>query len=369
MSNAFAIVGSRGYPSTYGGFETLVRQLAPYLAEHGDDVTVYCRDGPPGERVVDGIRCVTTRGLDRKTISTLSYGLTSARHGRRQGYDAALILNTANGYFLPIFRRAEVPTAVNVDGIEWQRSKWNRLGKAVFRHGAALTARHANEIIVDSREIGRIWHTGLGRDGRYIPYGAQVIGDEVPDDGIRQLDIKPGSYALVVARLVPENNVDLFLDAIDSMSPSLPAVVVGSANSDYPLVARLRTRASEQPDFRWLGHIADQALLSQIWSHCAVYFHGHSVGGTNPGLLQALGHGAPTVALDTPFNAEVIDNGEQLVSSDVASVSQALQRVVDDPDRQRAFAAHGRRVIAERFNWDDVLGQYRRLLLSLADSR
>jgi len=174
VGHAFAVLGSRGYPSTYGGFETFVRRFAPYLAEQGDRVTVYCRGGRAGERVQDGVRCVTTRGLDRTTMSTLSYGLTSARHGRDQDYDAALVLNIANGFFLPTLRRAGVPTAVNVDGIEWQRDKWGRVGKGVFRRGAVLTARHATEIVVDSRgdrpdlaiDAGSQWRVHPLRRGR-----------------------------------------------------------------------------------------------------------------------------------------------------------------------------------------------------------
>jgi glycosyltransferase involved in cell wall biosynthesis len=161
--------------------------------------------------------------------------------------------------------------------------------------------------------------------------------------------------------------VDLFLDALDRIAPSLPAVVVGNAPTTTPLIERLRARDAVDRDFHWLGHIHDQELLSQLWSHCAVYFHGHSAGGTNPGLLQALGHGAPTIMLDTPFNAEVIDDPEQLVPNDADVVAARLHEVMEDPKRQRHYADHGRSVIGDRFTWAGVLEGYRDLLVSLAD--
>lgn len=367
VGRAFALVGSRGFPSTYGGFETFVRRLAPYLAAQGDRVTVYGRGGNRGARMVSGVRCITTMGYDSNSLSTLSYGLTSTWHGRSQDFDAALVLNVANGFFLPVLRQAGIPTAVNVDGIEWERDKWSRLGKTVFRLGADLTARHATEIVVDSQEIGRIWRTRFGRDGIYIPYGADVVR-KLDDAKIREKGLEAGTYALVVARLVPENNVDLFLDALERVGPSLPAVVVGGANRPSKLVERLRACDDSQRKFHWLGHVDDQDLLSQLWNHCAVYFHGHSVGGTNPALLQALGHGAPTLALDTPFNAEVIDNGEQLVSDDASVIATKLQEVAEDPVRQRRYANCGRTVVSERFAWSDVLAAYRETLHNLADA-
>jgi glycosyltransferase involved in cell wall biosynthesis len=366
-SRAFAIVGSRGYPSTYGGFETFVRRLAPYLLERGHEVTVYCRDGKPGVEMRDGIRCISTRGMNSNSLSTLSYGFTSSRHARTHGYDAALVLNVANGYFLRYLRAAGIPTAVNVDGLEWERGKWNRLGKAVFWRGAQLTARDATEIVVDSREIGRVWRDKLGRTGRYIPYGADVV-ENVGADKLQARGINPGSYALVVARLVPENNVDLFLDALDRVDRAVPAVVVGTASSAVPLVSRLQARAGTHRDFHWTGHVDDQAFLSQLWAHCALYFHGHAAGGTNPGLLQALGHGAPTLALDTPFNAEVVNSAEQRVPHDAMQIAARMQELLDNPARQRQFAAQGRRTITEHFGWTSVLGEYHDLLVSLADT-
>lgn len=367
MALRLAIIGSRGYPSTYGGFETLVRELAPYLVEQGDDVTVYCREPQPGTIMRNGIRCISTKGYESNSLSTLTYGATAIRHASKEKYDAALVLNVANGFFLPMLRRARVPVAVNVDGIEWEREKWNKFGKAAFRRGARMTAKYATTLVVDSLEIGRIWRTQFGRESTYIPYGATVPTEAVAHDRLKPLGLQPGSYVLAVARVVPENNVDLFLDALDAMSPRPPAVVVGNGQPSNPTVVRLERMAAEEPNFQWLGHVDDQQLLTQLWAHCGAYFHGHSAGGTNPALLQALGLGAPAVAVRTPFNAEVLQNEAQLVGADAPAVAGTLRTLLDDCHARESFAEAGRGNVKTRYKWNAVLSSYRLMLESLVE--
>jgi glycosyltransferase involved in cell wall biosynthesis len=365
-----AIIGSRGYPSTYSGFETLVRQLAPHLRDSGHAVTVYSRDSAGGARVdsCDGIRRVRTRGCDGKSTSTLTYGLTSVLDSRHRGYDAALVLNVANGFYLPILRRASVPTAVNVDGIEWERDKWSRLGKAVFRAGARMSARYADRLIADSRAIGAYWREHFGVPSVYIPYG----GDGPHDAGtghLGQLGLRPGGYVLAVARIVPENNIDLFLDAVDRLDPAVPVVVAGSASYRSPLEDRLRRTARSRPALQWLGHVDDQSRLQQLWTHCGVYFHGHSVGGTNPSLLQAMGAGSPVLAVDTVYNREVLGGGEQVVGRDPAELAARMEAMLADPPLRHACARRGRGIVADRYRWGAVCQRYEDVLVELATAR
>ena len=362
-----AIIGSRGYPSSYGGFETLVRHLAPYLTDAGCDVTVYCRgsEDSRGSSNIDDITCVQTFGIEGKATSTLSFGLTAALDSRRRHPDVALVLNVANGFFLPILRRAGVGTVVNVDGIEWERGKWSRMGKAVFLAGARMTARHADTIVVDSHVIGDIWRSKFGVDSTYIPYGAPVVRD-VGHDRLDRIGVEPGAYVLVVARLVPENNVGLFLDALRVLDFGLPAVIVGSAGTPSPLEDEVRSAAAEHPELRWLGQVHDQELLTQLWGHCGAYFHGHSVGGTNPSLLQAMGCGSPTVAVDTPFNREVLGPDARLCPAEPEEIAARLKTVVGDPALRSRLAAEGRSTVERRYRWDDVCRGYASALSSVA---
>lgn len=362
-----AIIGSRGYPSSYGGFETFVRHFAPHLRDAGVEVSVYCRgrERRTREEVVDGVRCVWTPGVNRKALSTLSYGLTASIDSVTHRPDAALVLNVANGYYLPMLRRAGIPTAVNVDGMEWERAKWNAAGKALFRWGASLTARYADEIVVDSKAIGDVWRSMFGVESNFIPYGAPVVRDH-GSARVDQLGLRPGRYVLVVARLVPENNVEILLEALSLLGGDVPAVIVGSAPVPTDLERELARRSVSSPDFHWLGHVSDQALLTELWRNCGVYFHGHSVGGTNPALLQALGCGSPTVAIDTPFNREVIDHADHLCPAGAGAVALKVGAVLGDPVLRTRMAERGREIVADRYQWDDVCRSYTDLLLRLA---
>jgi glycosyltransferase involved in cell wall biosynthesis len=362
-----AILGSRGFPSTYGGYETLVRKLAPYLVQAGHSVTVYCRTREEGRRtwIAEDVRCIATRGLDTKSLSTLSFGMTSTLDACFRRFDAALVLNIANGFWFPALRLSGTPFAVNTDGIEWERGKWSQLGRTVFQAGAWLTARNATSLICDSRAIGAIWKERFGSESIFIPYGAPVPED-VGRDKLHALDLADTPYLLVVARLAPENNVDLTLDAITLLGSDAPRVViVGSANFDSPIEHRLRAMEATG-DVMWLGHVDDQRLLTQLWAHSRVYVHGHSVGGTNPGLLQALGAGAPTLALDTVFNAEVLPAAEQRFPHDARLLAERIKAVMDSPQMQSEISKRGRDIVRERYCWDDVCAAYADVLTRLA---
>jgi glycosyltransferase involved in cell wall biosynthesis len=258
-----------------------------------------------------------------------------------------------------------VPTAVNVDGLEWHRAKWNRLGQRVFYEGARLCGRHADEIIYDSEALRPHWRTAFGVDrGVFIPYGADLV-DDAPIDHIKRLGLYPGKYILVVSRLVQENSIDLFLDASRMLDGTLPLVLVGSGRPHDPLVRRLNNFAASR-NLLLLGHVNDQQLLNALWQHSGAYWHGHSVGGTNPGLLQAMGAGAPTLALDTPFNSEVLRCADQLIPPDHKILAARLQELVNSPTLQETFRQSQRRTIISSYSWDSVCRAYEQVLTQLA---
>jgi glycosyltransferase involved in cell wall biosynthesis len=361
-----AVLGSRGYPSTYGGFETFVRRIAPWLVAQGHEVTVYGRGGRRrSQRLIDGISVVDTRGLSGHSTSTATQGLSGAFDCWRTKPDAVLVLNVANGLGLPLLRWRKIPSVVNVDGIEWERDKWGRVARACFRIGARSVARYADVVVADSEEVARIWARDFGVTPTFVPYGADV-GGEARAERVLAEGIEPGRYALVVARLVPENNVELFLDALERLDWTVPAVVVGSATRPDALEERLRTLDAEGR-IRWLGHVADQDLLADLWANAGVYVHGHSVGGTNPALLQALGYGAPTIAVDTAFNREVLGDAGCLVPADAERLAKAIGALLGDPEARAAASARGRATVLERYPWEVVLSQYAALLRHVAD--
>jgi glycosyltransferase involved in cell wall biosynthesis len=352
-----AIIGTRGYPSFYGGFETLLRKLAPYLADNGWDVTVYSRPGATKDAPEyhhPRINSIVTKGIESKSLSTLSFGATSTLNAARSKPDVALIMNVANGYWLPMLRARGIPSVLNVDGIEWQRDKWSRLGKAVFRRGAKMTARFADTLICDSVEIGRVWRENFNRDSIFIPYGGDLpTGQYEVMSGVEKR-----KYVLLVARLVPENSINEFLDAAEAVVDEFPVVVVGSSGSGGPLEERMRGIADKHDQFIWLGHVANDQLLSSLWQNCGAYFHGHSVGGTNPALVQAMASGAPTIARDTVFNREVLQDSGLFVPPIPAKIAATTRFLMSSPALQTSLGARARERACGKFSWESICAAY-----------
>jgi glycosyltransferase involved in cell wall biosynthesis len=352
------ILGSRGFPSTYGGYETLVRHLARRWVADGHDVTVYCRSRKDSRRTwtTEGVRCRWTPGIETTSLSTLSFGATAHLDASMRSYDVVLVLNVANGFFLPLLKARNIPSVVNTDGMEWERGKWGRLARRVFLVGAQLSARYADLLVADSQAIGAIWETKFGVKSRFIPYGG-VVSHKSSSSHIAAAGLEPEQYVLAVARLIPENNVGLLLDAAESGDIRYPIVVVGSGASKTPIEERLRA-LSDAGKVKWMGHISDQDLLLELWEQCGVYVHGHSVGGTNPSLLQALGAGAPTLALDTAFNREVVRDDEQLFAAEPHDLAIRINKVLARPDVRARYRARGQAIIRDRYAWPNVIDAY-----------
>lgn len=354
-SKSVAIIGTRGYPSYYGGFETAVRKLAPYLADSGWETTVYGRPGSTREDDPDTdarINRVTTRGVETKSLSTLSYGLTAVLHALVHKPDVAIVMNVANGFWLPLLRLRGIPSIVNVDGIEWKRAKWGRAAKGVFKLGAKFTGLFANELVSDSLEIRRIWNDEFNRDSVFIPYGGDVPG---------VLPVVPGQrhrgYVLVVARFVPENTISEFFEAIPQIAADHPVVIVGSSGYGGAFDEAAADLARTYPNVTWMGHVNDDEKLLSLWQHSGVYFHGHSVGGTNPALVQAMACGAPVVARDTVYNREVLGDLGIYVQPDSPSIAAAICSAMADANEGDVSADLVQRARSE-YSWADVCGRY-----------
>jgi glycosyltransferase involved in cell wall biosynthesis len=367
LSKSVAIIGTRGYPSYYGGFETAVRRLAPYLVEAGWDVVVYGRSGATLQEDPTRdprITVVETRGVESKSFSTLSYGFTASLNAAIRKPDVALVMNVANGYFLPMLKLRGVPTLVNVDGIEWHRAKWGSRAKKVFRIGARMTKWFGDELVYDSHEIARRWKSTFDRDGVFIPYGGDVPPEYPVEPGLKHRE-----YVLVVARFVPENSIPEFLDAAEEISRALPVVIVGSSGYGGPLEERVRELAERVPKIHWLGHISDDERLLSLWQHAAVYFHGHSVGGTNPTLVQAMATRTPIVARDTAYNREVLGDGARYCEPSPRAIAKTVTALAEDRAGAEALADESFRRSREIYTWDRVCEAYAEALERLIGGR
>jgi glycosyltransferase involved in cell wall biosynthesis len=366
VRRSVAIIGTRGYPSYYGGFETAVRKLAPYLAEAGWDVTVYGRNGSTVDSEANAkvIRKVTW-GVESKSMSTLSYGLSSTFDAARRRTDVALVMNVANGFWLPLLKMRGIPSLVNVDGIEWDRNKWGGLAKRIFIAGAKSTARFADELVYDAEEIGRRWRAEFKVDrGVFIPYGGDVPGDLPLENGLEHRQ-----YVLAVARFVPENTIVEFIAAAEALARDTKVVIVGSTGYGGEIDQAVAALAERSANVIWLGHVRDDYRLNALWQHAGAYFHGHSVGGTNPALVQAMACGAPVVARDTVYNREVLQGAGEFAAPTPQAIEAAIRSLLASPVRQAELSSRARERAVDRYSWAGVNAAYESALIELIERR
>lgn len=353
-----AMIGTRGVPAHYGGFETAVQEVGQRLAARHHQVTVYCRGRRHPTRRFLGMDLINLPHIHHRAFETLSHTALSALHASAWRPQVVLLFNAANAPFVPLLRTAGIPVAIHLDGLEWRRQKWAGIGARYYLWAEASSVRRADSVIADARSIAAYVYSKYGVDSTYIPYGAPRV--QGPLDRLRYLGLAPRGYHLVVARFEPENHVHLIVDGYTRSAAVLPLVVVGSASYSQAYEREVRRLAERRSgEVRFLGGVWDQALLDQLYQGSASYVHGHSVGGTNPSLLRAMGAGALVIAYDVAFNREV-SGGHALFFDDALSVSRQLERA-DSPQPLRALAETGRSHVLEHYNWDRVTDAYERL--------
>ena len=362
-----AMVGTRGVPAHYGGFETAIEEIGSRLADRGVEVTVYCR--PHDEQRPEthrGMKLVHLPALRIKTGETLSHTALSALHMLRgQKYDAVFVFNAANAPFLPLLRRSGTGVAVHVDGLEWKRAKWGGRGRRYYRWAEQSSVRGADALIADAQGIADYYTSEFDAETRLLTYGATATA-EIGSGKLADVGLVADGFHLVVARFEPENHVDLILEGYRASASKLPLAVVGSAPYAEAYTERIRSLADGDSRIRLLGGVWDQDLLSQLYAHARTYVHGHSVGGTNPSLLRAMGAGTAVLAYDVVFNREVLgaDCGRYFDSA------AALPDLFEDLDADCALASALGGAARERalaaYRWDEVADGYLLLANDLA---
>jgi glycosyltransferase involved in cell wall biosynthesis len=368
-----AMIGTRGVPARYGGFETAVEEIGRRLVKAGHEVTVYCRGErhPGGEHL--GMRLVHLPAIQKKVAETLSHTALSVTHaaGRkvsRGGPDVALVFNAANAPLLPVLRAMRIPVATHVDGLEWKRTKWSGTGRRYYRAAESMAVRWSDALIADAKGIQDYYAERFGADSVCIAYGAPIV-PSADTAKLAEAGYEPGGYHLVVARFEPENHVHLAVEGYRRSTAARPLVVVGSAPYSDEYTHRVKELAGDDPRIRFLGGVWDQDLLDALYAGALTYVHGHSVGGTNPSLLRAMGAGAPVVAYDVNFNREVLGEEAGRFFGDAASLAALVDEAEADPARAQARGTAGRARAAERYVWDDVALAYERLCEDLRARR
>jgi len=358
-----AMIGTRGVPARYGGFETAVEEVGRRLAMRGHEVTVYCRGEKGPERFL-GMRRVELPAVKHPAAETLSHSALSVGHLLVHRTDVAIVFNAANAVLVPVIKAARIPVAVHVDGLEWQRAKWGGAGRRWYLWSERFAVRWADELIADSTGISDYYQERHSAPTRLLTYGAPILTN--PDfDRLGELGLVRGGYHLVVARLERENHVDLIVKGYRASAAKLPLVVVGSVPYASDHERELKASAAQDPRVQMIGGVWDQDLLNVLYAGSATYLHGHSVGGTNPSLLRAMGAGAPTIAWDVSFNHDVLADTGQFFS-EPGQLPGLIEESERNPAAARVRGAAGRERARTAYRWDEVALGYERMCFDLA---
>jgi len=361
-----ALLGTRGIPARYGGFETFAEELSARLAARGHQVTVYTRThlADPGRTEHRGARIRVLPCLRLKALETLSHTFLSCLDVSRRRVDVVLLCNAANAPLLPLLQARKLPVALNVDGIERKRRKWGVLGRRYYLLAERLAARWADVLVTDAAVISRYYRRMWGRDSVMIPYG----GDLEPPAGtatLAALGLQPGGYLLYVSRFEPENNPDRVIEAYRKVPGERPLVMLGDAPYAPALGRRVRALAAVDPRVILAGARYGEPYRELLFG-AAAYIHATEVGGTHPALVEAMGAGRLVFFLDNAPNREVVgDTGVPFAFAGPVDLASQLVRHLGDAGQAERLGAAARERVRQRYRWDDVASAYERLLEEL----
>ncbi len=359
-----AIMGIRGIPANYGGFETFAEHLSLRLARKGHDVTVYGRRNiiEYPKKYYQGVEIILLPTIRHKYFETIVHTFLCALHSLTRKYDVVLICNSANAIFSFIPRLARRQVAINVDGLEWQRAKWNKAGKLFYRLSEFLATILSEWIITDSIFVRDYYLNKFNKSSTYIPYGAPT--ETVTTSSVLQkFHVQPRRYILYVSRLEPENNAHLVIDAFEHVKTDFNLVIVGHAPYSHKYIRKLK--ATRDPRIIFAGYIFGQGYR-EFQSHAYFYVQATEVGGTHPALLEGMGFGNCVLANDVPEHREVIkDAGLYFKTSDGEDLKNQMQFLVDHPDIIEIYRAKAVARIRLAYAWDRVADAYEALFTAM----
>ena len=358
-----AILGTRGVPASYGGFETFAEQLGARLVERGHDVTVYGRRHtvPAGLRDYRGMHLRRLPTIRHKYLDTVVHTFLSVLDALPRRYDVVLICNNANAPFALVPRLAGAKVVLNVDGLEWERGKWNRIGRWYYQACAWLSPKLPIVLVSDARVIAQWYEDRYDKPTVYIPYGSDAHRVP-PGETLARFGLGAGRYLLYVSRLEPENHAMTVMDGYRAAGGlaalEMPLVIVGDAPyaSDYRTAVEVAAAAT--PGVMLTGYVFGDGY-AELQSNAMVYVQATEVGGTHPALVEAMGRGACIVANDVPEHREVLgDAGWYYDRNDAADLGRVLQALaVDEAARTVLGEAASERARA-MFSWDRVTDDY-----------
>lgn len=354
------IIGTRGIPNYHGGFEQFAEYFSVHMAQKGHEVYVYnSHSHPYQDGVYQGVQIIHCKDPENKvgTMGQFIYDLNCIRDARKRDFDVILQLGYTSssvwGWFLP---KASV-IVTNMDGLEWKRSKYSKQVRSFLKIAEKLAISTSDFLISDSIGIQSYLQEKYGSSSKYIPYGADLFKDPSKDI-LHQYGLKPFRYNMLIARLEPENNIEVILDGVAKSELLIPFLVIGKHETKYG--EYLKNKFSDNSNIEFLGGIYNQNHLDNLRYYSNLYFHGHSVGGTNPSLLEAMASNAFIIANDNIFNRSILgDEAFYFKNSEDVSGLLSLKK-----QEHPKFAIKNRDKVTSLYSWDRINSHYENYLLN-----
>ena len=363
MKNKLLILGTRGIPAEHGGFETFAQRLALYLTKQDWEVTVYCQTAKQNlaSKNWQGIKLVYISTSKINALGSILFDFKSTLHAATKGEGIILTLGYNTAIFSILYRLYGKFNIINMDGLEWQRQKWNAASKAWLYLNERIGAKVGNRLVADHPEIENYLSRSVCADKIVmIPYGADPISQKDASP-LEPYGLTSQSYALIIARPEPENSIWEIVSAFSAQKRGYKLVILGKYLPKNAYHCKVLEAASEEVLF--LGAIYDSQTVRALRVHTRLYIHGHTVGGTNPSLVEALAASSPVLAHNNAFNRWVAGDKAHYFS-DEAGCLEKLDEILDNTEELEKMSKGSKNRYKQAFAEDKDLKAYEKLFLS-----
>lgn len=359
MTLRIAILGTRGIPNNYGGFEHIAGYLSRGLVEKGHEVTVYNSGNHPyQEKEWHGVRIVHCYDPEYRigVAGQFIYDLNCILEARKRNYDIILMLGYTSSSIWKFLYPGNAIVITNMDGLEWQRTKYSKPVRKFLRYAEKLAVLSSRFHVADSPVMKEYLDSTYHIKSKYIAYGAclEPVADE---QLLEEYGLRKNEYLLLIARMEPENNIEMILDGYCLTTIQLRFVVIGNTGNGYGKYLVDKYKNDKRILFE--GAIFNEAKVQTLTSFCSLYFHGHSVGGTNPSLLDAMAARVPLAAHDNPFNNSLLRNNALMFAS-----AAAVAELINSGNYANAkHISNNYATIQQEFTWQMIIDQYEHYFL------
>ena len=357
-----AILGTRGIPNNYGGFEQFAEYLALGLVIKGHEVTVYNSNTHPyQESTWNGINIQHIYDPESKigTAGQFMYDFLSILDTRKKDFDIILELGYTSSSVSFSFHPKKSIVVTNMDGLEWKRTKFSAKVQKFLQWAESLAVKKSDHLVSDSIGIENYLKKKYGVESTYIPYGSHLFNDENASV-LDEYNVKPNEYNMLVARLEPENSIEIILDGIVQADDDISFLVIGKHETKFG--EYLKIKFQDNTNIKFIGGVYDINALNNLRHYSNLYFHGHTVGGTNPSLLEAMASSALICANNNEFNSAILDD-DAFYFSTVEDVAKVITTISHEDHKDKI--KNNRKKITELYTWEKIVNDYEDLFLNL----